>query len=134
MIINKFSFFRQMPRFIPKKEGALLMHPTDCSTCKSWSESDFSDEEIVDEMMAKFVRMSVDKYQGMTVRETNIRLFQRCQEETRKIKDKVERKRQLVENRQSFDAAMALIEKEEAKQNDVDKEAEVVVEEEEDWE
>ena len=113
------------------------MHPTDCSTCESWSESEFSDEETLDEMMAKFVRVSVDKYQSMTERETNIRLFQRCQEETCKIKDKVERKRLLEENRQSFDAAMAVMEKKEeeeavaAKQNEVEKEAEVVVKEKE---
>ena len=126
-----------MPYFIPNKEGTLLMHPTDFSTCESWSESEFSDEETLDEMMAKFVRVSVDKYQSMTERETNIRLFQRCQEETRKIKDKVERKRLLEENRQSFDAAMAVMEKKEeeeavaAKQNEVEKEAEVVVKEKE---
>ena len=110
------------------------MHPTDCSTCESWSEEPFTDgEEDVEEMLANFVHVSVDRYQGMSDREMQIRLYSRCQQEARKIKNKVDRKRRLEENRQSFDAAMAAIEKKEeeeaAKENVVEKEGKVEVKE-----
>jgi hypothetical protein len=128
-----------MPRFIPNKEGQLIMHPTDCSTCESWSEEPFTDEEDVEEMLANFIHVSVDRYQGMSDREMQIRLYSRCQQEARKIKNKVDRKRRLEENRQSFDAWMAAVEKKEeeeaaaaaatAKENEVEKEVE-----EEKWE